>query len=430
MYDFLKARLVQSRHKDVFVASGLAFVVRIVGAFAGFIATIFVARELGAVEAGYYFLAFSIVSILAAVSQLGMDNTLLRFIGANPGQSDSVFRKAMIASGIFSAAMALCLYYFSSHFSVIVFDKPQLVAVLKAMSISVVGVALFTICSSALQGLRKVTQSIFVLNIFINILLVVTLSLGALDAEKLARIFSWLALFNAFLGVLLFLYCRPKLSGFGDEVSWSDMWVSCLPLWFVVIMNQLVQWSGQFVAGVYLDSELVAQVAVAQRTAMLASFVLIAVNLVVAPRFAALHSAGNRDELEKLAQFSVRLIVIMALPIIGVMLFFPDHLMALYGQDFIGGSLYLQILALGQFVSAITGSVGYLLVMSGHEKDMRNITLFSGPASLLLIWGLTIGYGAIGNVIGTSLAIASQKLFAVYYVKKRLGINTLVMWRR
>jgi len=77
----LKNKFRNGRHADLLKASALAFAVRVLGAVSGFIATLFIARVLGAEESGYYFLVLSVVSILAAVSRLGMDNTLIRFVG-------------------------------------------------------------------------------------------------------------------------------------------------------------------------------------------------------------------------------------------------------------------------------------------------------------------------------------------------------------
>jgi len=45
--------------------------------------------------------------------------------------------------------------------------------------------------------------------------------------------------------------------------------------------------------GTWVSSEEIVQLAVAQRTALLTSFVLMAVNLVVAPRFASMYKKGE-----------------------------------------------------------------------------------------------------------------------------------------
>lgn len=416
-----------AEHREVFFASALAFFVRVLGAIAGFVATFFIARELGAVESGYYFLAFSVISILAAVSRLGMDNTVIRFIGGRANQT-GVMEKALLASGFLSISVSFALYFFASALSERFFAKPELIPVFRSISVGVLGLALFSLTANALQALHRVTASIFILNICVNLMLIASVLAGvAGNAEQLAFFFSVAALVNVIVGVALFYYLKPKASG--SIIQWKVIWASCIPLWAVTIMSQLVQWSGQFIAGAYVSSELVAQLAVAQRTAMLASFVLIAVNLVVAPRFAALHRQGDMAGLESLAILSVKLIGVLALPVIGVMLVFPNWLMGLFGEGFAGGSQLLQILAVGQFINAITGSVGYLLMMSGHERDMRNVTLISGSTALILTWLLTIGFGATGNAVGTAIAVATQNLLAVYFVKKRLGFNTLAVWR-
>jgi O-antigen/teichoic acid export membrane protein len=82
-------------------------------------------------------------------------------------------------------------------------------------------------------------------------------------------------------------------------------------------------------------------------------------------------------------------------------------------------------LALGQFVNVITGSVGYLLTMTGHEKDIRNNMLFCGPFAIMLSLALIPFWGAIGSAIATALALSVQNLIALWLVKKRLGFSLL-----
>ena len=425
----MKRSSVSQEKKDVIRSSAFAFVVRALGAVAGFLTTALIARQLGAEESGYYFLAFTTVTILAAVSRVGIDNSIIRFVGGSPEQAMSVFYKSVLLAGIVSAGVAVALFTLAELLAMHFFQKPQMAPVLQGVSVGVIGVALFTLAANALQGLHKVLYSIFILNIAANSVLIACIYLFDIsDASVLSRFFATAALLAAFSGYFLLLRMKPLQQSPG--ISWSALFKSCLPLWSVVIMSQMVQWSGQFIAGVYVAPEVVAQLAVAQRTAMLASFVLIAVNLVVAPKFAAMHRNGDMAGLESLAITSVKLIGIMATPVIAVMLLFPHFLMGLFGEGFSGGAGMLQILAIGQFVNAITGSVGFLLMMCGYEKDMRNITLISGSMALTLTWWLTADFGAYGNATGTAIAVATQNLLAVYYVKRRLGFNTLAIWRR
>ena len=161
-------------------------------------------------------------------------------------------------------------------------------------------------------------------------------------------------------------------------------------------MTQITQYAGQLVAGAWVDSDQFAQLAVAQRTAMLTSFILTAVNYVVAPKFATLYKKKKLVELENVAKTSVRIMAAIAFPIAVLMLVFPSYIMSVFGEGFSDGKLFLQILVIGQLINVVAGSVGMLLVMSGHEKDLRNSVLFSGPIAIVLAFLLVPIFGATG----------------------------------
>lgn len=424
----LRNILANADNRDLLLSSAFAFVIRVFGAISGFAATFFIARHLGASESGYYFLAFSVVTVIAAFSRAGLDNTVLRFTGSAPDLAVNTVLKSLVLILALSSFSAFVLYFGAPYFSAVFFSKPELAPVLKFMSLGVIGLSTLTISAMALQGLRRVSASIFVLNIAVNLLLILSLYMFVeMSAAELAKTYAVSSIAVGAVGFGLFYVFRPRVAK--SAISWRELFASCGPLWIVVIMSQMVQWSGQFMAGAYVSSEALAQLAVAQRTAMLSSFILIAVNLVVAPRFAKLYRDNDMAQLERLAIKSVKLISLFALPVIGVMLVFPSFLMSLFGSEFKEGAILLQILAVGQFINAMTGSVGFLLMMSGHERDMRNVTLISGSLALLLTWFLTAQFNIIGAAIGTAIAVATQNLLAVYFVKKRLGFNTLAVWR-
>lgn len=426
----LKARL--GAENDLFFQTALSLFVRVIAALAGFFVSLLIGRYLGADDAGYYFLAFSIVMFLSAISRMGLDNTVVRFVGASAPQGEwgivrSIIKKALLVSLVVSVILAFFVYLFSDFLAISVFGKEELGGVLKSISPGIVGLSLFTLIAMGLQGIRRVIASVVTVNITVNLVLAIFIVLfGISVAEETALAFSVASGITLVLGGALFL---NNLSRSDGRVAWRELFQSCLPLWIVVIMHQTVQWSGQFISGIWVESEQVAQLAVAQRTAMLVTFILMAVNLVVAPRFADMYRQGKVKELEVLALTSVKLMVIFALPIVLLMLIFPTFIMGIFGEGFQEGSHLLQILAIGQFLNVVTGSVGYLLTMSGHEKDLRNATLISGPLALVLGFSLAPVFGATGAAIATAVAVATQNLVAVWWVKKRLGFNTLAVWK-
>jgi O-antigen/teichoic acid export membrane protein len=181
--------------------------------------------------------------------------------------------------------------------------------------------------------------------------------------------------------------------------------------------------------GIWEDAQAVAFFATAQRTAMLTSFILFAVNTIAAPKFAAMHAANDMQGVRRMAIMSVRMMLLVAVPTTLFIFLLPEWLMSMFGEGFSAAATALMILAAGQFVNIATGSVGYLLSMTGLEKKVRDNVLISGAVSVLLGLILIPIYGVIGAAVAYACGVASQNLLGVYQVKKHLGFNTLCFWR-
>ncbi|MFT5813596.1 MAG: O-antigen/teichoic acid export membrane protein [Psychroserpens sp.] len=410
----------------------LSVVIRALGAFSTIFLSIYLGRKLGVSESGLFFLTFTVITVLSAIARLGLDNTVLRFTGSSdttPESSvkDDVLFKSVVLTICTSTVISVILFLFSGQISNYIFNKTELTPLLSIMSASLISVSLITLVSMSLQGDRKIISAVVFLNVSTNLLLIIFMSLfEAVSAVDTALLFLSSTYISLITGCIW--WYKKAYSNSKSHVTWHVLLSSCLPLLVVVFMTQMIQFSGQLVSGVLLSTAEIAQLSVAQRTAMLTSFILMAVNLVVAPNFAMFFKNKEMAKLKNLAIKSVRIMIIVSTPLLLLMMVIPSQIMSIFGEGFSDGSLYLQILALGQFVNVMTGSVGYLLSMSGHEKDLRNMALIIGPFAILLSLILIPLYGAIGSAIATALAVGVQNLLGVYWVRKRLGFNTLKIW--
>jgi O-antigen/teichoic acid export membrane protein len=278
----------------------------------------------------------------------------------------------------------------------------------------------------AYQGLHKAVISILFQNLGLSSLFLICVVLwvfggwAPLTASYAAGIYAVSAFFIGLLGFILWFKqegVHYKLGTFSDKRMWS----ASSNLWAASCMTLLVQWSGVLVAGILITSQELAFLSAAQRAAMLTNFVLIVVNMVVAPRYAKLWQQNKRAEIKKLAKLSTRAMIAMVLPVILIFVVVPEWIMSFFGEGFERGSSLLLIMALGQFVNVATGSVGYLLTMSGHERDFRRVTLFAGPLTVILSYLLIMEYGALGAAIATAIGLSVQNIGALIMVRKRLG---------
>ena len=97
------------------------------------------------------------------------------------------------------------------------------------------------------------------------------------------------------------------------------------------------------------------------------------------------------------------------------------------GHDFQQAGQVLFILIFGQIINILAGSVGTLLVMTGHERDVvisvsiSTIILFALGAVFIPMWGVFgAAYATVGGLIVLNIVLTIQ-------VNRRLGIDPTVL---
>jgi O-antigen/teichoic acid export membrane protein len=85
----------------------------------------------------------------------------------------------------------------------------------------------------------------------------------------------------------------------------------------------------------------------------------------------------------------------------------------------------LVVLTIGYAVNVVCGSVGTLLVMTGYEKIVRNITLIVAILNIIMSVKLVKPYGLEGVAWATALSLILHNLWLMTMVRKRLGFWTI-----
>jgi len=424
--------VVDLHTREIILGSIIGLAVKVLAAGSVFLMNIVVARKLGVAEAGLFFLGFTLVTFVAAVGRMGLDNSVVRFVASahvvgNVEKLQGVCRKATVWVIALCVALMLIMLALNQILAGRIFDHPGFGPVLLVMALSVPLVGLYNIYSQVLKGLKKVAQSMITLNVTMPVVMLIGLLLPVTTAREVSWIFLPSCAITALVGYLWMRRNVPA-AAVADFPS-SVLMASCMPLWGVMILQQCVLWSSQLMLGAWSSAEDVALFSSAQRTALLPSFILVAVNAIAAPKFAAMHSQNDMDGLRRMALISVRLMLLAAVPALVFTLLFPEWLMSLFGQEYRAAAGALVILALGQFVNIATGSVGFLLSMTGHERELRFNVFIAALLGIALGALLIPSQGLIGGAIATGVAVASQNLLGVYQVRRRLGFNTLIFWR-
>ena len=420
---------------EVLHGSAIAFAIKILAAGSAFAMNVVIARLLGAEEAGLFFLSYTIILISAAVGRLGLDNTFVRFIAAHHATNEWDQIRGLYLTGIrwsvvASVIIAILLFLSSNFLAAKVFKQAAFADVMRIMAIGIPLMALSTLHANALQGIKKIPQSIIVLSVAAPVaMLVLTFLIYPRVAVTGGALFVGATGLALSLGVYWWLRVPSLTATTPIPVDRASIIASCFPLLWVVILNQTVMWSSQIMLAAWTSSADVAVFNAAQRTAMLTSFILVAVNSIAAPKFSAMYRTGRLEEMRRIAVAATRLMMLFGLAPLALMLALPELILLLFGPEFTAGASALRILSIGQFINLATGSVGFLLSMTGHEKLLRNNVLIAAAVTIALGLILIPSHGIYGAAIATACGIALQNLLCVWQVRRVHGVNTLTIWR-
>ena len=407
----------------------IAAAVKASAAFIAFFMTVALTRLLGASESGLFLLAISILSFGSVFFRLGLDNVLIRLISSSKGDISSItaMKTALLWSSSAAITIAIFIALLAEPLSVYIFSKPEFSGILSTMIWALPFMVVFMLLGFGFQAFYRVIAATFFQNLGISFSFICLLGIvyffwssSDLTASYVGNLYVTSSIAVCFIALLM--WHKQVEGAWGTlRVKNNELWRASSNLWAASTMSLMVQWSGVLIAGALVSSSEVAYLTAAQRTAMLTSFVLMVVNMVVAPRYALLWKEDKIKEIKRLAKWSTRGMVALALPIITIMLFMPDFIMGLFGDEFVVAGNLLAIMAIGQFINVATGSVGFLLNMSGHERDFRRVTMFAGPLTILLSYFFIVQWGVIGAAIATAVGLSLQNIGALFMVRKRLG---------
>jgi len=72
----------------------------------------------------------------------------------------------------------------------------------------------------------------------------------------------------------------------------------------------------------------------------------------------------------------------------------------------------------------MSGSVGVIMQMTGHQKVYQNIVLIALILNIVLNFTLIPLYGILGAAIATVVSISSWNIIGAVYLKQKLNIRS------
>lgn len=414
--------------EKLLLKGGVSLISKLVAAVIAFAFTATVARTLPQAEAGYFLYSLSLVTFVATVSRVGLDQAITRFVASADSLGDRLAigrlylgSQSLIAGT--SAVLALMMHEADFLYSSIQMSS-ELREALRASSLLLVPMSLTQSQARFFQGRQMVCW--FHICQAMGASLVFLMLPGRAETATSAshRLFAGYVV-TLIAGTIVWIRGYHRLRNTKPVIAsftLHDVCTAALPLWGVSVLKMADKWLAHFFVGVWCHPGEVATYSIALKVAMQISLVLLSVNSISFPLFATLHAKGDMRGLGSAARKAAGLTFLFCGPIALVVMIWPGEILLFFGSDYVGGALALRILAMSQFINAATGSVTGLLMMTGHERDLVKISVAMALVMTVLSVWLAPRFGLNGVATAHAASLSLTMVICVLVAKQRLGI--------
>ena len=412
--------------------AAVALIIKFGGVIFLYLLQIFLARWMGKSEYGIYEYVLAWSLLLSVFAGLGLPRTALRLISEYRVKEDwgslrGIFRGSLLmtlAASLLLSAVAAGIILLLKHYGSFAYAIPLLV-----------GMALIPL--QALKNLQlEIARAMDDITLAYApseiIWPVLTICGGAFLWEINGSLTSLPAIGLATLVFLFVILLQLWLLGkkLNKEIE-AEPPVYSYHRWIGVSLVLLLQEAFFIIVdrtdiimvGSFIGSEAAGMYNAAVQSALWVTFVLQIFNMVAAPAFATLYTQGDMEGLQKVVS---KVTVWIFWPSVLIALFlivFSQPVLSIFGSDFIAASLSLKILALGRLVGALCGSVGGLMIMTGHQNQALPVFV---TCSLINVVGNAIAihfFGIVGAAVTTSLTLMLWNIWLNVLVVKYIGVR-------
>ena len=401
-----------------------------------FLLQLVLARLMGAEWYGEITYVLVWFSFLCVIAVAGTDSASVRFVAQYDSckQSPNIQKflawaelhmnrstKIVLPAGV---VLGLILYLFNENISLLAF---------LIILIGIYFQSRNAFYSSVVQGYGRAALSQLPQGALLPVVLMIGLSvLWFLDIEVRSEYVAIIYVLSLFV---VFLWVRRLVKKLSERRQEDDRCEEDSTVWkevanhlfYMSLIGILLSRFDILLLGWFVQAEEVGIYNVSARLAELASLGLVVSNLVVAPMIARHYHNREKRELQSLLTFSGRIVAVATFAILILLYSVGEYVLGWYGEPFRDGYNVLMILAVGQFLNALFGPVGYILLMTGHSNVALRIYLIAVSIMGLLLILLIPIYGMIGAAVSSAIGVVIWNVMMCFYVVRRMGLDPTVV---
>ena len=400
-----------------------------VGRLLGYATHVAIAWMHGPAQLGFYALGITVVQVASILSQLGMDNAVVRYVAHHGAGGDTArIRGTILQSLAFTLALSLALsvllFAGAGYLAEDVFGKPFLATMFRAFAVGVPFLTFMSMALWATQGFGTLKYAAFVGQVarpLANLVLLVLFYLLGVQILGAVAAYVISMAFGAALALASLRKVFPGLLAGKAEYQGRELSAASAPMIVANVTQYSNLWTAVVVLGIFEPVPTVGVYSVAARTAALSTLVLIAFGGVFSPLAAGLHGQGRLGELRRLYGDVSRWAFTGALAFFLVTALLSRDVMLFFGEEFARGWPVMLVISAAQLFNSSMGPTARLLAMTGHQKAVMVSTVGSAVIAVALNLLLVPPYGVAGAAAATAAALVFANGSSLIFVRRNLG---------
>lgn len=431
-------RLAIDREMFLGLARGamLAFVFQTVGAGLGYVLQVVLARLMGTRDFGVYAYATTWATILSLFAGLGLQSAVIRFVPLFSSRAEFARLAGVVRGGRLLTFGASVLFAGVATAVAVALGSDHL---LGGLAPTLAGLWLIPMLALVdfdvyiARAQRRVAAAYFPWAVCRPLLVLAAVAVLAVAGSltDTSALVATLFVFVALTFVQTWL-ARRGLSPATRSAApvWEPgTWLRLsLPLLAVSGFQVALVQADLLIVGALGGAQSAAFYTAASKTALLVGFLLLALNVVAPPLFAPLKEEGRREDLQRLVATCTKWIFWPSLALAGLLALAAPQVLRLFGSDFLAARWPLTLLLVGQLANAAFGSVGYLLSLTGYQKDTVRVYAVTAAANVTLCLAATHFFGMKGAAAATSISLIAWNLWMNRLAVSRLGVDSSIFY--
>ena len=407
--------------------AGICFTGTFIGTALGYFSRMIIARFLGASDYGLISLGFAAMNIAAALSLLGYNTGILRFVSFYKGKGDEGRIKGTIFGAfkicfLLSLILTSIIFFYADWISTNVFHDTNLTPVLRIFTIGVPFWVLTAVFNSGTTGFQEIKYEIYTRFIFkdtfklIAIVTFLVLGYGVIGASVgwVLAIIGMSVLAFYFLEKKVFPILNTKVKAVSVD---KELFFFSFPLIFAGLAGLITSWTDTLMLGYFRTSSEVGIYNVAMPTASLLGIVLSAFGIIFMPVATGLYARSREGDLRNAYSNVTKWIFAIVLPGFLLMSLFSTSIIGImFGAEYVEGATALTILAFSYFVSALVGLAALILTTYGRTKIVMGCGFVGAGSNVLFNFILIPIYGINGAAIATGSSVVLMSVLYLLFV--------------